>query len=118
MYRGDDKDFPFTITDGGLPVTMTGAVITFTAREALDDELPLFTLTTTDMEIAIDADQVVNKGKIVVSVASGETTDLETPKTLFCDVQYVISGVVRTWPEPDYGQSTLIRLKIRGDVTH
>jgi hypothetical protein len=118
MYRGDDMAFPLTITQGGEPVDMTNATVMFTAREALDDASPLFTLTTTDDEIEIAADQTADKGLITVTVASGETTDLETPKTLLCDVEYVIDSVTRTWPEPDYGQGTLIKLKVRTDVTH
>jgi hypothetical protein len=118
MYRGDDAAFPFTITDGGVAVDMTGAAVTFTARAALDDVDPLFTLTSTDNEIEIAADQTADKGEIIVTIASGETLGMDTPALLFCDVQYVIGSVTRTWPEPLYGSSTLIRLRVRTDVTH
>ena len=117
MYRGDDKTFPFTLTQGGLPVDLTGAAIVFSARAALDDETPTLTLSEADGDITILPDQATTgKGKITVTVPAADSVDLDTV-TYLADIQVTLGGAVWTWPEPVYGESTLIRLRIKGDVT-
>lgn len=118
MYRGDDRDFAFTITAGGTPLALTGASIVFTARADIDDVEPAIYLTSTGGAIVPDADQVTNPGELVLSIPSTATEDIERNTTLLCDFQVTVGGKVRTWPEAVFGESTLIRLRIRGDVSH
>lgn len=120
MYRGDDRSWEVTLTVDGEPVDLTGADITFTAREALDDEEPVLVLTSNDGDITIDPDQTTDgKGKLVLAIGAEATEDLERGTTLLCDFEVTdLEGLKRTWPEAVYGQSTLIRLRIKGDVTH
>lgn len=120
MYRGDDRDFPFTITKDGDPLDLTGATVVFTAREALDDDTATFELTSATVgEVTIDADQVTNPGDIVVHVPAAATSSFTEGVTLLCDVQVTDSGgKVFTWPEALEDSSALIRLKVRLDVTH
>ena len=119
MYRGDDRDFAFTITRNELPLTLTGAVVVFTARADIDDEEPTFTLSSADAEITIAADQTADKGEITVHVPADATSDFTEGVTLLCDIQVTeAGGSVFTWPEADTDESTLIRLKVRADVTH
>lgn len=118
MYRGDDRDFPLTITSGGDPLALTGATVVFTAREAIDSETASFSLSSADGGITIAADQVVDTGEITVHVPASATEDFTDGLTLLCDVQVTNGGVVFTWPEADADESTLIRLKVRLDVTH
>lgn len=118
MYRGDDQTFPFTLTQGGVAVDLTAATVVFSARAALDDETPTLTLSTTDGDITILPDQATTgKGKITVTVPAADSIDLDTV-TYLADIQVTESGgAVWTWPEAVYGESTLIRLRIKGDVT-
>lgn len=117
MYRGDDRTFSFTVALDGAPVDLTGAAITFSARAALDDVDPTFTLTETGGDIEILPDQgTTGKGKITVTIPSADTVDLE-PGLLLCDVQILLDGSTWTWPEAAFSDSTLIRLRIKGDVT-
>lgn len=116
MYRGDDAIFPFTLTQGGVAVDLTGAAIVFSARVAadfaVDEAAPLIVSAT------ILPDQATTgKGKITVTIPSADSIDLATGLYL-CDVQVTLAGDVWTWPEPVYGQSTLIRLRIKADVSH
>lgn len=115
MYRGDDKAFPFTLTQGGAAQTLTGASIVFSARKALDDETPALSLSTTDGDIVIAADQVADKGEVTVTIPATDSVDLLG--LYLCDIEVTLGGNVWTWPEPVYGQSTLIRLRVKADVT-
>ena len=117
LYRGDDRDFPFTITQGGLPLSLTGAVCIFTARTAIDATTATISLSSADGGITIATDQVADKGKITVHIPGSATSALTEGVTLLADVQTTIAGDVFTWPEADSDQSTLIRLKVRMDVT-
>lgn len=116
MYRGDDRDFTFTVTEDGAPLDLTGASIVFTARADLDDAEP--TIYLTGGAIVPDADQTTNPGVLVLSIPSTATADIARNTTLLCDFEVTIGGKVRTWPDAKFGESTLIRLRIRGDVSH
>lgn len=125
MYRGDDRDFELTLTESALPIDLTDYSIKFTARADIDDDEPVFVLESTvvyetGFEIDIDPDQVgAGKGKITLHIQSADTLALTRGTTLLCDIELTDpDGHVRTAPEPSLNQSTLIRLKIRGDVTH
>lgn len=121
MYRGDDATFPFTLTQGGDPVDLTGAVIVFSGRLAADfdeDEAAPLILTEAGGDIVILPDQTTtDKGKIEVTIPATVSVDLDTAKYL-CDIEVTLGGSVWTWPEPVYGESTLLRLRIKADVTH
>lgn len=118
MYRGDDRDFPLTITKGAVTLTLTGAVVVFTARVAIDDVAASFSLTSADGGITIAADQVVDKGEITVHVPASATVAFTEGATLLCDVEVTLGGDVFTWPEASDDGSTLIRLRVRQDVSH
>ena len=118
MYRGDDQDFTFTVTEDGDPVDLSTASIVFTARKDIDDTEPTIHLTSTGGDIVPDADQTTNPGVLVLSIPSTATEALDRDTLLLGDFEVTIAGKVRTWPEPKFGDSTLIRLRIRGDVTH
>jgi hypothetical protein len=124
MYRGDDRDFELALTEGGQAIDLTDYTIIFTARADIDDAEPVFALSSTvayesGFQIDIDPDQVgAGKGKLILHILSADTIDLDRNVTLLCDIELTDpDGHVRTAPEPSLTQSTLIRLKIRGDVT-
>jgi hypothetical protein len=91
-------------------------VVTFSARVAADfavDEVPAIVVT----PVAQVADQPgVGKGKVTLTIPDTATVDLE-PGLYLCDFEVTEAGEVWTWPEAVYGQSTLIRLRIKADVT-
>lgn len=125
MYRGDDRDFTITLTEGGTPIDLTDYSVKATFRADIDDETPTFALDSTvvlgsGFEIDIDPDQAgAGKGKVTLHVRTADTVSLERGVTLLGDIELTdTDGNVRTAPEPSLDQSTLIRLKIRGDVTH
>lgn len=118
MYRGDDRDFSLTITKAGTPLDLTTATVVFTAREAIDSDEAAFTVTSADSGIEIAADQETDPGEVVVHVPASATVDLTEGQTFLCDLEVTIDGKVFTWPEADDDQSTLIRLKVRADITH
>jgi hypothetical protein len=119
MYRGDDRTFTFALTADDLPVDLTTASIVFTARADIDDATPTLSLSTTGGDIVIDPDQVgAGKGKLTVTIPAADTVAIARNTTLLCDLEVTDGGVTRTWPEAIYGQSSLIRLRIRGDITH
>jgi hypothetical protein len=113
MYRGDDATFPFTLTRDGVAVDLTTATVTFTARKTLADVAPTITVTPVTL---LPNQTTTDKGKVEVTIPAASTIAL-APGLLFCDIE-VTDGDVWTWPEPEYGQSTLIRLRIKADVTH
>jgi hypothetical protein len=116
MYRGDDRDFPFTITRGGLPLDLTAATCVFSATTDID-ETASFSLSSADGGITIAADQVADKGEVTVHIPASATVDFTDGATLLCDIETTIAGDVFTWPEAVANQSALIRLKVRQDVT-
>ena len=125
MYRGDDATFPFTLTQGGAAVDLTGAAIVFSGRLGSDfeqdDEEPVapLILSEADGDIVILPNQsTTDKGKIEVTIPATDSVDLETAEKYLCDIEVTLAGSVWTWPEPVYGESTLIRLQIKADVTH
>lgn len=125
MYRGDDRAFPLTITEGGTAIDLTDYTVKFTCRTAIDstDEaisLSSDTVYLTGHEIDIDPDQTTTgAGKVILNIPASATSALSKGTTLLCDIELTDpDGLVRTAPEPDLDQSTLIRLKIRADVTH
>ena len=118
MYRGDDRDFTFTLTEDDAPLDLSAATIVFTGRVAIDDVEPTLYLTSTDGDIVPDADQTTNPGKLVLTIPNTATTALERNTTLLCDFEVTIAGKVRTWPDAMYDQSNLIKLRIRGDISH
>ncbi len=116
MYRGDDHTFPFTLTQGGVTVDLTGYTVVFSGRKAEDfdvDETAPIVVTA-----ALAADQgTTGKGKITVAIPDTLSVDLE-PGLYLCDVQATNAGLVWTWPEAIFGDSALIRLMVKADVTH
>lgn len=120
MYRGDDATFPFTLTQGGLPVDLTTATaIVFSGRLAADfdaDEAPAFAIDLSSGVTRLANQDTTGKGKVTVKIPDTVSVDLELGKYL-CDIQVTL-GDIWTWPEPVYGQSTLIRLRVKADVTH
>jgi hypothetical protein len=124
MYRGDDRDFELTLTESAVPIDLTDYTIKFTARDDIDDDDPVFVLESTvvyedGFEIDIDPDQTTTgAGKITLHIQAADTLALTRGTTLLCDIELTDpDGHVRTAPEPSLTESTLIRLKIRGDVT-
>jgi hypothetical protein len=124
MYRGDDRDFDLTLTEATVPIDLTGYSIKFTARDDIDDVEPVFVLESTvayetGFEIDIDPDQTTTgAGKLTLHIQSADTLALTRGTTLLCDIELTDpDGHVRTAPEPSLTVSTLIKLKIRGDVT-
>ena len=119
MYRGDDATFAFTLTQAGVAVDLTGAAITFSARAELDDTTALVSLTSAGGAITILPDQTTTgKGKITLKVPDTVSVDLD-PGTYFADFQVTeTDGDIWTWPEPTFDDSTLIRFRVKADVTH
>ena len=125
MYRGDDRAFPLTLTEGGTAIDLTDYTIKFTCRTTIDATTESISLSSetaygSGFEIDIDPDQATTgTGKVVINIPSTATSSLTTGTTLLCDIELTDGdGKVRTAPEPDLDQSTLIKLKIRADVTH
>jgi hypothetical protein len=119
MDRGVDRSWDFTLTKDDVAVDLTGATIAFSCRTKAGFDTGAATLAlTSPTAIVIDPDQVTNKGQLTLNIAAADTVDLDRNITLLCDFQVTDSGGdVRTWPEALYGESTLIRLRIKGDVT-
>lgn len=120
MYRGDDRSWDFTLTKDEVAVDLTGATIAFTCRtkDDFDTDPPLLALTSATSAIVIDADQVTNAGQLTLNIAAADTLEIDRNTTMLCDFEVTdASGDVRTWPEAVYGESTLIKLRIKGDVT-
>lgn len=116
MYRGDDKTFPFTLTQGGVAVDLTGYTVTFSGRVAADIDVD------ETAPIVVVASQVADqpgtgKGKVTVTIPDTVSVDL-APGLYLCDLEAVSGGTTWTWPEPEYGVSTLIRLRVKKDVGH
>lgn len=123
MYRGDDRSFEFTLTADDEPIDLTGASIVFSGRTKADfhvDEVAPLILTSDAGDIVIDPDQAgYGMGVVTLNIPAAATIDFTTPLTLLCDFEVTDTyGLVRTWPDAAYGESTLIRLRIRGDATH
>lgn len=118
MYRGDDRSWDFVLTEEDAPVDLTSATVAFSCRTDIDDAAPTLSYTSPAGGIVIDPDQVTNKGKVTLTIPSADTEAIARNTTLLCDLQVTNGGVTRTWPEAVYGQSTLIRLRIKGDITH
>jgi hypothetical protein len=122
MYRGDDRDFDFTLTQDDVTVNLTGASIVFTGRLSTDFDGDLatdvLTLSTAGGHITLAADQAgAGKGMLTLTIPAESTVDLTTG-TYLCDFEVTdVSGNVRTWPDAEYGQSTLIRLRLKKDAT-
>lgn len=116
MYRGDDATFPFTLTQGGVTVDLTGYTVTFSARVAadfaVDEAAPV--IVTAALAAAQDT---TGKGKVTVTIPDTVSVDL-APGLYLCDLEANLGSLTWTWPEPVYGQSTLIRLRVKADVTH
>lgn len=89
LYRGDTKDYLFTVTDGVNPIDVTGWTIwiTFKLRE-----------TDTDLEAVMQVSHTVGDnitdsgpgGTFTVSLLATDT-DI-TPGTYYYDIQRVIAG--------------------------
>lgn len=93
MIRGDSTPFPFRVTrkdpttGATLPVSLTGAVFTFTAKYREDDaqSAAVFTRTSASgVEIVNAAD-----GRAQVRLAPANTTAFTLPTTLYWDIQMV-----------------------------
>ena len=121
MYRGDDRSFDFTVTNEDGEVDLTGASIVFTARHStdFDEVVPAISLSSDDGYIVIDPDQTgYGMGMLTLSIPAASTVDLDRNITLLADFQVTDTyGEVRTYPDATYADSTLIRLRIRGDAT-
>lgn len=125
MYRGDDRAFPLTLTEGGTAIDLTGYTLKFTCRTGIDETDEAISLSSdvaygAGFEIDIDPDQTTTgAGKVILNIPGSATSTLERGTTLVCDIELTDpDGFVRTAPEPDLDQSTLIKLKVRADVTH
>lgn len=95
MYRGDDREFTFTLTEDGGPMDLTGASLRFTAKRAASDaDLVAVITKTTASGIVTDADPTT--GIAVATVAMADTTALNRTTTLVWDLQVTRGGRTRT----------------------
>lgn len=95
MFRGDDRDFTFTLTEDGAPMDLTGADVRFTAKGnvSIDDDGAQIAKSTVDGGVAIDPDPTT--GVCVVTVDAADT-ELLGGAVLEYDVQVTRGGKTRT----------------------
>lgn len=92
-YRGDTQAWTVVVTKDALPVDLTGATLTMTAKRSYAASTTVFTRTTGGQGVVIDADQTVNKGKAVIKLATTSTSLLPADKsTLRYDIQVITAG--------------------------
>ena len=95
MFRGDDREFTFTLTEDGGPLDLTGAGIRFTAkRERTDDDTAAVIAKTVGAGITIDADPL--SGVCVLAIAATDTSGLGGTIILPFDLQVTRGGTSRT----------------------
>lgn len=94
MFRGDDREFTFTLTEDGGPMDLTGADVRFTAKSNVsrDDDAAAISKSTV-AGVAIDADPTT--GICVVTVNAADTEDLGGT-VLEYDLQVTRGGKTRT----------------------
>jgi len=86
------------------------------AADFYEDEAAAFAITLSDGVTRLPDQSTTGKGKITVKIPDTVSVDLE-PGLYLCDIEVTMTDVW-TWPEPVYGDSSLIRLKVKADVTH
>ena len=105
MIREDDFKFRVTITKNGVPVNITGATFTFSAKWATTDAATIFTRTLgSGITVVVAAD-----GTIDIVIASANTSTLPS---YVCPLQYDLEmvesdgsistpliGVLTVWPD-------------------
>lgn len=93
-YRGDTKKWNLTVTEDDVPVDLTGATLTMSARRSLAATTYVFQRTSSPAAgITINPDQVTNKGKAVIKLASSSTSSLPSDETVLeYDVQVVTAA--------------------------
>jgi hypothetical protein len=111
MRRGDTKAWIVTVTDDEGPVSLTGALLFFTARRRHGDP-PVIEKVTGD---GVDTDGLP-EGQARLTVLPADTDGLPSVDTrLICDIQLVEGAAVRTLlPNGTADDFTLI---VRPDVT-
>jgi len=97
VTRGDNCTFEDTLVNiqTNEAVDITGATITLTVREKIDDASVVFTRSTGGSGIVVDSDQVANKGKYQVSIIPSNTSG-KTLQTYEYDIQIVLNGKTQT----------------------
>ena len=94
MWRGDDREFTFTITEDGAPMNLTDAVLRFTAKRSLldaDDAAVIAKSTGSGIEA-----EDPTTGVATLTLAAADTESLTGTAQLIWDLQVARGGSVRT----------------------
>lgn len=87
-FRGDTKSWTFTAMDGEVPINLTGAKVWMTALRSSQGARVFQRTSVSGQGIVPDADQSTNPGKYVVTLASTNTSGLESDVApLYYDIQ-------------------------------
>lgn len=90
-FRGDTKTWAVTVTQDESPIDLTGATLTMSARRSFAETGYVFQRTSAPGGgITIDPDQVTNRGKAVIKLATSSTSSLPPDETVLrYDIQVV-----------------------------
>lgn len=92
-FRGDTKSWALTVTNDNVPVDLTGATLTMSARRSFADTTYVFQRTSAGQGITIDPDQATNTGKAIIKLASASTSALASDTVeLRYDIQVVTAA--------------------------
>ena len=93
-YRGDDREFTFTLTEDGGAMDLTGAALRFTVKRAVADlDINAVVSKTLGSGITVAAPLT---GVCVVALAAADTAGLEGSLRLPFDLQVTRGGRTRT----------------------
>lgn len=96
MFRGDSPTFTFAVEKDGIAVNITGGTFKFTVKENLKDADEDAKISKATGGSGITITDAAN-GKLSVSIATGDTSDLESETTLWeYDLQITLGGEVAT----------------------
>jgi hypothetical protein len=120
MYRGDDREFTFTLTAGGA--TYTGLAdatsFRFTAKRRMTDALADAVIALSGPGSGVELTTDGSDGKLTVTIPASDTAELGSKTKLLWDIEVTDDeGAVRTWPEDSTGRPQLGVLWVYGDVS-
>lgn len=95
-YRGDTTAWTINVSYQGLPVDLTGATLTMSAKRGFAASTYVFQRVTGN-GVTHDADQVNNRGKAVVKLAPLSTSGLPPDKVVLRYDLQVITSAGDTW---------------------
>lgn len=103
LFRGDTIVIEGTVSQGGVPVNLTGYSIWFTAKKAITDADNATGAIQKTVGAGVEIVDAPN-GQIRITLAPSDTATITQTTTYQCDVQLKAAGVTST---PDKGTMTV-----------